>query len=98
MPGGGRGGYCRARSSPGHRRRRLFGPLGDPVEKAKEASERQGIAGHIPFAGSVFIVIWTVARWLLTIIVIMTFFSLYVAKFGSYAARPQATAAAEGSL
>src|SRR5580658_2649570 len=39
MPGGGRGGYCRARSSPRPRRRRLSGPLGDSAVKTEEASE-----------------------------------------------------------
>jgi membrane protein len=36
-----------------------------------------GIAGHVPFAGTAFIVIWTVLRWLVTIAVISLLFSVF---------------------
>jgi len=44
----------------------VFGqPLGSAIE------------GHVPFAGTVFILAWTVARWILTIIAISLLFSVY---------------------
>jgi membrane protein len=36
-----------------------------------------GIEGHLPFGGAAFIIVWTAARWLLTIAAVMTLFSLY---------------------
>jgi membrane protein len=36
-----------------------------------------GIAGHVPFAGTAFIVVWTVLRWLVTIVVISLLFSAF---------------------
>jgi len=36
-----------------------------------------GIAGHAPFAGSAFVIAWTVLRWLLTVAVISLLFSVY---------------------
>jgi membrane protein len=36
-----------------------------------------GIAGHVPFAGTAFIVVWTVLRWLVTIAVISLLFSVF---------------------
>lgn len=35
------------------------------------------IANHAPFAGTVFVIAWTVLRWLLTIVVISLLFSVY---------------------
>jgi membrane protein len=36
-----------------------------------------GIASHVPFAGTAFIAVWTVVRWLATIIVISLLFSVF---------------------
>ena len=35
------------------------------------------IEGHVPFAGSAFVIAWTVVRWVLTVIVISLLFSVY---------------------
>ncbi len=35
------------------------------------------IEGHVPLAGSAFIIVWTVVRWVLTVIVISLLFSVY---------------------
>jgi membrane protein len=36
-----------------------------------------GIEGHVPFAGTVFIIAWTAVRWVLTVITISLLFSVY---------------------
>ena len=36
-----------------------------------------GIEGHLPVAGTAFIVLWTVARWVVTVIRISLLFSVY---------------------
>ena len=35
------------------------------------------IEGHVPFAGSAFVIAWTVVRWVLTLVVISLLFSVY---------------------
>ncbi len=41
------------------------------------ASIGAGIAGHIGITGTAFTIIWTVLRWVLTIVLITTLFSIY---------------------
>ena len=41
------------------------------------ASIGSAIEGHVPVAGTAFIIAWTVARWLVTVIVISVLFSAY---------------------
>jgi len=41
------------------------------------ASVGSAIEGHVPFAGSTFVIAWTVVRWVLTVIVISLLFSVY---------------------
>ena len=41
------------------------------------ASIGSGIAGHVGITGTAFTIIWTVARWVLTIVLITTLFSIY---------------------
>jgi membrane protein len=41
------------------------------------ASLGSAIAGHAPFAGTAFVIAWTVLRWLLTVVVISLLFSVY---------------------
>jgi membrane protein len=41
------------------------------------ASIGSAIDGHVPFAGSAFVIAWTVVRWVLTVIVITLLFSVY---------------------
>jgi membrane protein len=41
------------------------------------ASIGSAIEGHVPFAGSAFVIGWTVVRWVLTVIVISLLFSVY---------------------
>ncbi len=41
------------------------------------ASLGSAIAGHAPFAGTAFVIAWTVLRWLLTVAVISLLFSVY---------------------
>ncbi|HEY0937167.1 MAG TPA: YihY/virulence factor BrkB family protein [Trebonia sp.] len=36
-----------------------------------------GIEGHVPVAGTAFIVVWTVVRWIVTIAVVTLLFSIY---------------------
>jgi membrane protein len=64
----------------------VFGaPLGSAIE------------GHVPFAGAAFIVIWTVIRWVATIIVISVLFSVFY-FFGPNRETPKWQWASPGGL
>jgi membrane protein len=52
------------------------------------ASIGSGIEGHIGVTGTVFTIIWTVARWMLTIVLITLLFSVYY-FFGPNRERPR---------
>ena len=41
------------------------------------SARRSVIEGHVAVAGTAFIIMWTVARWLLTVIAISLLFSVF---------------------
>jgi membrane protein len=53
------------------------------------ASLGSAIEHHAPVAGTAFIIVWTVVRWLLTIIAISLLFSVYYYYFGPNRASPR---------
>ena len=52
-------------------------PGAEVIPPQTEDSPGPDNPSHVPFAGTAFIVIWTVARWVLTIIVISLLFSVF---------------------